>query len=190
MVVWFYISVAALIIQWAESLERFTSGERPDSIAVTQSSGKAVQTATIVGHLLTALEHGRPVDIGRLASTAGASQVEAGVPNSDEWEALEEAEAAAQVDVTATGRVEMPAILKELRFPDVASAAEVAFADRTEAQKLAMSAWYSRIKWWQSFKRAGFVPQFGQGAGVGQKHGQTSGANPDAKRRCSGGGGM
>ena len=38
---------------WEVSLERFQNGETPETIALSQEGGKAIQTATVIGHLLT-----------------------------------------------------------------------------------------------------------------------------------------
>ena len=40
------------------SWERFSKGEPVDAIAMTQESGKAIQSSTVVGHLLLALQAG------------------------------------------------------------------------------------------------------------------------------------
>ena len=43
---------------WVRSWERFSRGEPVDAIAMTQESGKAIQSSTVVGHLLLALQAG------------------------------------------------------------------------------------------------------------------------------------
>ena len=49
---------------------RFNRGESVDAIAMTQESGKPIQSRTIVGHLLTALTADRPVHLQRLAAAS------------------------------------------------------------------------------------------------------------------------
>jgi hypothetical protein len=56
---------------WQASWERFQiKHERPDVIAVDQPSGRPIQTATVVSHLLKALSHGNVVDLKRLLETS------------------------------------------------------------------------------------------------------------------------
>merc|ERR1712025_255525 len=54
---------------------------------MTQTGGKAVLTSTVVGHVLTALLHERPVHLGRLAEASGTSAV----PTAKDWLQIEEA---------------------------------------------------------------------------------------------------
>ncbi|KAL7539535.1 hypothetical protein ACHAXR_009382, partial [Thalassiosira sp. AJA248-18] len=53
---------------WEVSYDRFMTGTHPQTIAMTQKSGKPIQVATVVGHILEALVQGRAVDLHRLAS--------------------------------------------------------------------------------------------------------------------------
>ena len=83
---------------WEMAWTRFESkGESAEKIALTWESnpGKvsAVQTATIVRHLLTALTFGKPLSLDRLL------QQWKQVPDEAQWAQLEEAVAMANLDV-------------------------------------------------------------------------------------------
>ena len=77
---------------------RFQKGESAASIAMNRS-GKAVQVATVIGHILTATSFGdRPVNLRRLAAESDPGSV----PTRKEWAKLEEAASIADVDVVET----------------------------------------------------------------------------------------
>ena len=140
---------------WEESWRRFTAGEGAEVIAMQQPSGKPVQTSTVVGHVLTALTQGRPVDLGRLATFLPA-------PTLADWEALREAEDAAGVDVVADDKVQMTALLKTF-LP----AASKEFGERTPADKATLDQWYGRCHWYMALRRVGYAPP--DSAGVGSE---------------------
>ncbi len=78
---------------WEVSYDRFVKGEHPQTIAITQSSGKPIQVATVVGHILDALVQGRAVDLHRLSSSEPP-------PNKSEWEELVRCSVETGLDVT------------------------------------------------------------------------------------------
>jgi len=78
---------------WEISYDRFVNGEHPLTIAMTQKSGKPIQVATVVGHILDALVQGRAVDLHRL-STAELP------PNRSEWQELVRCSVETGIDVT------------------------------------------------------------------------------------------
>lgn len=83
-------------LSWEASHRRFTAGENPQTIAVSRPSGPPIQVATVVTHVLTALLHGRPVDVGRLFAEAAVPP-----PTAAEWEALDAALVATRTDALA-----------------------------------------------------------------------------------------
>ena len=66
---------------WESSYDRFVAGEHPQTIAMTQPSGKPIQVATVVGHILEALTMGRVVDLHQLSTSESP-------PTKSEWEEL------------------------------------------------------------------------------------------------------
>lgn len=66
---------------WEVSYDRFANGEHPQTIAMTQKSGKPIQVATVVGHILDAFVHGRAVDLHRLSTSELP-------PTKSEWDEL------------------------------------------------------------------------------------------------------
>merc|ERR1719330_328715 len=133
---------------WEQSLIRFQKGEHPEAIAVGQASGKPVTAATVIGHLQEALVQGRAVNIGRVAQVAA-------LPKKGEWDKMEHGAVVGQLDVT----------VPDFKAKDLLRAilGEQVDADHTtkpEDQKAVESAWYSKIRWYQSLKRAAFPVAF------------------------------
>jgi hypothetical protein len=79
---------------WELSYDRFAAGEHPQTIAMTQASGKPIQVATVVGHILEALTMGRAVDLHRLSTS------ETPPPTKSEWEDLARCSIETGIDVT------------------------------------------------------------------------------------------
>ena len=71
-----------------QSLDKKTINQSIKQIAMQQPSGRPVTTRTVGGHILTALLHGRPVDLARLFE-----QPQAPLPTEQEWRRLDEVEA-------------------------------------------------------------------------------------------------
>ena len=78
---------------WEVSYDRFIKGEHPLTIAMTQKSGKPIQVATVVGHILDALVQGRDVDLHRLSTSELP-------PNRSEWQELVRCSVETGIDVT------------------------------------------------------------------------------------------
>jgi hypothetical protein len=57
---------------WLLSYERFARKESCEAIAMRQASGRAIKAATVQGHVLTALTHGKPVEFKRFAPSCVA----------------------------------------------------------------------------------------------------------------------
>ena len=140
---------------WEESWRRFTAGEGAEAIALQQPNGKAIQTNSVVGHLMVALTQGRPVDLHRLATFIAP-------PTLEQWECLREAEDAARMDVVADEKAQMTKLLAAF-LP----AASTEFANRTPQEKALLEMWYGRCHWYMALRRVGFEP---------------AGADPNPKR--------
>jgi len=67
-------------------------GENPHSIAMSPTTGRPIQVATVANHIFQALTHGREVDLGRLFEVVKP-------PNKHEWECLVRCESERGLDV-------------------------------------------------------------------------------------------
>ena len=80
-------------------MKRFQCGETLAQIALTQPSGNPIQPSTVLGHLLTALTHGRHLNLSELQEQAVAAGCSP--PSRDEWALLD----SAPIDVVRTEKV-------------------------------------------------------------------------------------
>ena len=152
---------------WELSADRFMGGKREscEAIAMTQSSGKAIQPATVVRHLLTALAAGRTVDLRRLAKDGAACTLNpCPAPTKAVWEQLD-----ASLDQCGVeGGVDGPSLatkdLLEFVLPDLHGKE---YGDLTEEEKAERSRWMNGATWWLTLKRVGFVPAWGEAAAAG-----------------------
>jgi len=144
---------------WEVSYDRFTGGEAAASIATNQASGKPIQVATVVRHLLTALVHGRSVDLRRLHDQGRAAlPVPCGAPSAATYDRLESALAACadEVDVFAD-KYSSHALAVAYGGP-VAAVALVDWTERSDDQKMVYQRWNNDRGWWEALKRAGYDP--------------------------------
>jgi hypothetical protein len=75
--------------QWMTTLGRFVAGESCEAIAVTGgASGQAILPQSVVRSMLTALVHGKGLDLARLHAEARMLEGGAHVPTQVEWGAL------------------------------------------------------------------------------------------------------
>ena len=122
---------------WEISYERFSQGQSVEAIALNQLDAKgnpkrAVLPSTVSSHLLTAMQHGRALDLARLASEIKSSSP---APTEREWEQLDEAAAVSGVDV-----LQPDAYKKQLLAAIVGD--ELADSkERTEAEQLLCQRW-------------------------------------------------
>lgn len=145
---------------WEASYNRFTKGEHMQTIAVTQASGKPIQVATVISHILDAIAHGRCVDLHRLSS---AEQP----PTKSEWDDLVRCELTTGMDVTADPATSGPNgdrwSMKDFLVPVMGNAFVLKdFKDRTPKESAKFSKWCAHIKWYLAFRRASFEPTFGE----------------------------
>jgi RecQ zinc-binding len=137
---------------WEASYQRFVNGESPQAIAMSQPSGKPIQAATVVGHILDALTHGR-----RIADASMLGQF-CVPPTRPQWERLQEAEAVTKIDVCGN-----PAdfTMTELLRPVVGdSLVDTPFASRSDEQKAELNKWYDALKWYMALRRSDTAPVF------------------------------
>ena len=142
---------------WVASWRRFQAGESIECIAVSPKGGKAIQPVSVVSHLMTALTHGRPLDLQRLAQQCETNAC--APPTRDEWARLVVAEASAGVDVVANAKVGQVELLKPI-LPEAAKP----FIDRTEVEKARMGAWYAKTYWYLALRRVELQPSFDSGS--------------------------
>lgn len=139
---------------WENSWLRFESGESVQTIAVSQESGKPVQPATIVGHVLEALTHGRPVSLRRLATSGCTSP-----PTQLDWEHLVKAEAATASDVTDPTAQAKPLVQAMGAYNPRVAELNLQPADSLSAADKAMqSAVYEKVRWFMALRRAAWEP--------------------------------
>ena len=143
---------------WEVSYDQFVNGTHPQTIAMTQASGRPIQVATVVGHLLDALEHGRSVDLGRLASSSPP-------PTQVEWGQLVKCEVETCINVTedpatAAGgeRFTMTAFLLPIMGTEFVSKD---YKQRTPEESEKFSKWCKLLKYYLAIRRAGLEPSFG-----------------------------
>ena len=143
---------------WEVSYDQFINGTHPQTIAMTQASGRPIQVATVVGHLLDALEQGRTVDLHRLSSALPP-------PTKSEWEQLARCEVETGINVTddpatAAGgeRFTMTNFLLPIMGNDFALKE---YKQRTPEESEKFSKWCKLLKYYLAFRRAGFEPSFG-----------------------------
>ena len=142
---------------WEVSYNRFTKkNEDPNSIALTQESGRALQVTTVIGHLLEALCQGMPVDLKRVVHTVGVQFF----PTYTEWQSLETA-----VVNTGQNPVGDPASfsMKEVLRDSNILGAEQVDKDRelkTDTDKEVEKGWYDKIRALIALKRVGVTPEW------------------------------
>ena len=144
---------------WEVSYDRFVNGEHPQTIAITQTSGKPIQPSTVAGHLLDALVQGRSVDLHRLASSETP-------PTKSEWEELVRCSVETGLDVTAdpatSGVNSERFVMKDFLVPIMGNAfALKEYKERTPEESVLWNKWCNCLKWYQTLKRVGYEPSFG-----------------------------
>lgn len=143
---------------WESSYNRFAAGESPPTIAMAPASGKPIQVATVVGHILDAITHGRDVDAERLAKFLPP-------PSKGEWEQLRMAETSTNMDVAAdpdTSGIngEKFAMTEFLRPIMGDQFVDTPFIERSQPDKDKFGNWCNRLKWYMALRRVGYEPPF------------------------------
>ena len=143
---------------WETSYNRFEQGEHPQTIAMTQKSGKPIQVATVAGHILDALVQGRPVDLHRLSLVQPP-------PTKIEWEELARCELETGMDVTAdpatSGANGDKFTLTDFLVPIMGN--EFVLKDskeRTREESAKFSNWCNHLRWYLALRRVGYEPSF------------------------------
>ena len=145
---------------WEVSYDRFVNGEHPQTIAMTQTSGKPIQVATVVGHLLQALEQGRAIDIHRLSTSDTP-------PTKNEWEELERCSIETGLDVKgdpATSGVDSGRFtMKDFLVPIMGNSFCLKeYTERTPEESALFSKWCGLLKFYMAMKRVNYTPSFGK----------------------------
>lgn len=123
---------------------------------MTQTSGKPIQVATVVGHLLQALEQGRAIDINRLATSDTP-------PTKNEWEELERCSVETGLDVKgdpATSGVDSGRFsMKDFLVPIMGNSFCLKeYTERTPDESASFSKWCGLLKWYMALKRVNYTP--------------------------------
>lgn len=143
---------------WEVSYDRFADGTHPQTIAMTQKSGRPIQAATVVGHILEALVQGRAVDLARLASAEPP-------PSKGEWEELARCSVETGLDVTGdpahSGSNGERFTMKDFLVPIMGNAFALKdFKERTPEESAKFSKWCGCLKYYLAFRRVGYEPSF------------------------------
>ena len=165
---------------WAASTDRFARGETLASIALSQETGRAIQVATVRGHVLKGLVAARaPIDLQRLhrecSTGAGGGSI-----SRIQWEALDVAAASTTpplrlADVEEWGikgdkkfHLERQAeLLATVDGGSLRVLQETPWSDRSEEQKQTYSSWATAVDWWGALQRAGVPVNWGRNEGDG-----------------------
>jgi len=146
---------------WEISYERFQNkNESIGAIAANQNSGNPIRQGTVVGHLLTALTFGHPLDLQRLHNQGKKALPEScGAPTINQITQFDDALAACSdvVDVVGTESYSLPLLARAYGGP-VAEAYAIDVKARTEEQQNILNEWHVLRTWWQTFKRIGYDP--------------------------------
>ena len=147
---------------WEVSYDQFVTGTHPQTIAMTQKSGKPIQVATVVGHILEALVQGRPVDMHRLSLAEPP-------PTKNEWQELVRCSVETGIDVSAdpatSGTNGEKFSMKDFLAPIMGKQfAAKDFKERTPEESAQYSKWCGALKWFLALRRVGVLqPSFGSG---------------------------
>ncbi len=143
---------------WELSYDKFVDGTHPQTIAMTQASGRPIQVATVAGHLLDALEQGRAVDLHRLSSVSPP-------PTRTEWDQLARCEVETCINVTddpATAAGGERFTMGNFLMPIMGSAfASKDYKERTPEESEKFSKWCKLLKYYLALRRSGVEPSFG-----------------------------
>jgi len=144
---------------WEVSYDKFIDGVHPQTIAMTRS-GKPIQVATVVGHILDALAQGRAVDLARLAAVEPP-------PTRSQWEELVRCSTETGMDVTgdpaSSGSHGERFAMKDFLVPIMGNAFALKdLKERTPEESKKWSQWCGYLKWYMAFRRVGYEPCFGR----------------------------
>ena len=131
---------------WLLSYERFSRNETCETIAMTQPSGRSIKAATVSGHVLIAMTHGKRVTFDRFAPPHITELLAETM-----WEELEKAATLIDLNCMTTAKFTMTELVGAIIGEEKMA---VPFADRDPALKEEISTWYERVRWWSALKRA------------------------------------
>ena len=143
---------------WEVSYDRFKKGEHPQTIAMKQQSGKPIQVATVIGHLLEPLQQGRPVNVQKLASFAEP-------PTKSQWEQLAGCEQETGIDVTkdpaTSGKNGEKFAMRDFLSPIMGPTFTAKdYKERTPEESAKWGQWINNLNWYLAFRRVRFTPRF------------------------------
>ncbi len=146
------------LASWESSYNRFSSGEHPQTIAISPVNGRPIQVATVVGHILDGMLHGRPVNLQRVGTILTP-------PNKPQWELLASLEVDTGIDVTGDpktcgidgGPFRMVDFLSSMMGDEFNSKE---YADRTPEEKEKFSKWCNLLKWYMVLRKIQYTPSF------------------------------
>jgi RecQ family ATP-dependent DNA helicase len=134
---------------WELSYNRFQKGEHVEAIAMSQANGKAIQSATVLGHLFEALTQGKPLDFSRAISSF--PEFTDNLLTQSDCDALEQASCTQNINVVETTSLFSKDLVKGLVAHDV----DKPHNEKTFVEKSSESRWYAKIRLWIPLKRCG-----------------------------------
>ena len=140
---------------WQISYNRFMAGEHPQTIAMTQDSGKPIQVTTVVAHIMTALTNGNRVPLKRLAEVHK-------LPTVSEWNALASCEEETLMNVCddpkTSGSNGSSFLMKDFLVPIMGNSfVSKEYSERTEDEQNKFSHWCNVLHWYLALRRVGYT---------------------------------
>ncbi|KAL7552803.1 hypothetical protein ACHAWF_016059 [Thalassiosira exigua] len=149
---------------WEVSYDQFVQGKHPQTIAMTQKSGRPIQVATVVGHILEALVQGRRVDLHRLSSAEMP-------PTKSQWQELVRCSVETGIDVKADPATSGPDgerfTMKDFLIPIMGNSFALKdFKERTPEESAKWNKWCCCLKWYLALSKVQVEPTFGKSTAV------------------------
>lgn len=146
---------------WKTYSDRHSAGETLAQLAMSPTGNKpAVQTSTVLAHVLTALLFGEKVFLARLATEAEASQANS-VPTVKDWETI-----GTSVAMGGMQLAENPNVLEYANMRNIvgsivgASIADRESKTRTKEENDLMNSWLSKVRWYLQAQLVGVPVTF------------------------------
>lgn len=144
---------------WESSYERFHVGESPQAISMSPANGRPIQVMTVVGHIMDAFLHGRPVDLQRLSTISQP-------PSKNQWTELEHAEELNGTnpagDPSCSGVGQNSFTMTDFLRPIMGDEfMDIPREERSEIDKAKFGEWCRLLRWYLLMKRGGIEPIFG-----------------------------
>jgi hypothetical protein len=140
---------------WEISYNRFMAGENPQTIAMTQTSGRPIQVATVASHLLTALTNGKSVPLRRVAEVLE-------LPTIADWNMLTLCEETTKINVCndpkSCGVNGSAFSMKDFLVPILGNSfALKEYSERSEEEQKQFTKLCNLLHWYLALRRVGYT---------------------------------